>query len=81
MSEPATTSAPNHLAELDRRNALAEDGGGPERRERQHREGKLAARERVLLLLDDNSFEETDKFVTHLSTDFGMGAADKRILG
>jgi propionyl-CoA carboxylase beta chain len=74
MSEPATVPAPDHLAELDRRNALAEDGGGLERRERQRREGKLSARERVLLLLDDNSFEETDKLVTHRCTDFGMAA-------
>ncbi|AXC14284.1 Acetyl-coenzyme A carboxyl transferase alpha chain [Acidisarcina polymorpha] len=74
-----TPSSP--LAELGRRNALAEESGGPERRERQHREGKLSARERVLLLLDEGSFEETDKFVTHRCTDFGMGSEDKRILG
>ena len=74
-------NTPNHLAELNRRNQLAEEAGGPERRERQHREGKLSARERVLLLLDDNSFEETDKFVTHRCNDFGMGSDDKRIPG
>ena len=43
-----------------------------ERRERQHKEGKLAARERIELLLDEGSFEELDKFVTHHCTDFGM---------
>ena len=43
-----------------------------ERRERQHREGKLSARERVELLLDEGSFEETDKLVTHRCRDFGM---------
>ena len=74
-----TAAAPSQLAELDRRNALAEDGGGAERRERQHRDGKLSARERVLLLLDDNTFEETDKLVTHRCTDFGM--QEKRIPG
>jgi propionyl-CoA carboxylase beta chain len=79
MSEPATAVTPNHFAELDRRNALAEEGGGPDRRERQHREGKLSARERVLLLLDDDSFEETDKLVTHRCNDFGMG--EKKIPG
>ncbi len=60
------------LEELRRRNAAAEAGGGPERRERQHREGKLSARERVELLLDEGTFEELDKQVTHRCTDFGM---------
>jgi propionyl-CoA carboxylase beta chain len=62
------------LAELERRNRQAEEGGGRERRERQHREGKLSARERIHLLLDEGSFEESDKFVTHRCTDFGMEA-------
>ncbi len=74
----APTRSPQ-FAELDLRNSLAEESGGAERRERQHREGKLSARERVLLLLDDGSFEETDKFVTHRCIDFGM--EEKRILG
>ncbi len=81
MPDPTIPVLPNHLAELDRRNTLAEASGGPERRERQHREGKLSARERILLLLDEGTFEETDKFVTHRCNDFGMGAPDKRILG
>ena len=68
---PHTT---HRTAELERRHAAAEDGGGTERRERQHKEGKLSARERVLFLLDDDTFEETDKFVTHRCTDFGMEA-------
>ena len=59
-------------AELERRDALALDGGGAERRERQHREGKLAARERLELLLDSGSFEELDRLVTHRCRDFGM---------
>jgi propionyl-CoA carboxylase beta chain len=67
------------LAELDRRNRLAEEGGGQERRERQHAEGKLSARERIALLLDEGTFEEMDKLVVHRSTDFGM--QDKRIPG
>ncbi len=62
------------LHELQRRNALAEEAGGAARRERQHREGKLSARERVELLLDEGTFEETDRFVTHRCTDFGMEA-------
>ncbi|HEV3254939.1 MAG TPA: carboxyl transferase domain-containing protein, partial [Candidatus Acidoferrales bacterium] len=60
--------------ELRRRSAEAEAGGGAERRERQHNEGKLAARERIELLLDEGTFEELDKFVTHHCTDFGMEA-------
>src|SRR5512140_1667275 len=60
------------LEELRRRNAAAEAGGGPERKERQHREGKLSARERVELLLDEGTFQELDKQVTHRCTDFGM---------
>ncbi len=58
--------------ELKRRDALAEEGGGRERRERQHKEGKLSARERIELLLDEGSFEEIDKYVTHHCSDFGM---------
>ena len=50
----------------------AEQGGGPERRARQHKEGKLTARERIDLLLDEGSFEELDKLVTHRCRDFGM---------
>src|SRR5450631_4247481 len=60
------------LAELKNRNDLAESGGGPQRRERQHKEGKMSARERVEFLLDGGTFEETDKLVTHRSNDFGM---------
>jgi propionyl-CoA carboxylase beta chain len=60
------------LAELKNRDRLAEEGGGAARRERQHKEGKMSARERIDFLLDDGTFEETDKLVTHRSNDFGM---------
>src|SRR6202161_2037304 len=60
------------LADLRRRNAEAEAGGGAERREREHTVGKLTARERVALLLDEGTFEELDKFVAHRSVEFGM---------
>jgi propionyl-CoA carboxylase beta chain len=60
------------VGELRRRHANAEAGGGAERRERQHKEGKLSARERIDLLLDEGSFEELDKLVRHRSRDFGM---------
>src|SRR5919109_3715258 len=60
------------LAELKRRDQLAEAGGGEERRTRQHKEGKMSARERIAFLLDEGTFEETDKLVTHRCNDFGM---------
>ena len=62
----------NRIEELRRKHHAAEEGGGPERRARQHAEGKLSARERIELLLDEGSFEELDKFVTHRCRDFGM---------
>jgi propionyl-CoA carboxylase beta chain len=64
------------LAALD---AQAELGGGLERIEKQHQEGKLTARERIDLLLDPGSFIELDKFKTHRADDFGM--SQKKILG
>ena len=62
----------NRLEALRLRHEAAEQGGGPERRARQHKEGKLSARERIDLLLDEGSFEELDKLVTHRCRDFGM---------
>jgi propionyl-CoA carboxylase beta chain len=67
------------LQELDARHRQAELGGGLERIERQHTAGKLTARERLKFLLDEGSFHELDKFVTHRSTDFGMG--QQQVLG
>ena len=60
------------LAELEHRRSTARAGGGPRRIEAQHAKGKLTARERIELLLDDGSFEEFDMFVAHRATDFGM---------
>ena len=62
----------DRLEEVRRRHIAAEEGGGAERRERQHREGKLSVRERVELLLDEGTFEEIDKLVQHRCRDFGM---------
>src|SRR5512143_1851658 len=62
----------DRLEELRRRHASAEAGGGEARRERQHAEGKLSARERIDLLLDEGTFVETDKLVRHRCNDFGM---------
>jgi propionyl-CoA carboxylase beta subunit len=61
------------IAELDRRRHVARQGGGPRRIDAQHKRGKLTARERIELLVDDGSFEEYDTFVEHRCTDFGMG--------
>src|SRR4026208_2455326 len=60
------------LADLQRRQTGAEQGGGPGRVDQQHKKGKLTARERLDLLLDEGSFVELDRFVTHRSTDFGL---------
>jgi len=62
----------DRFAEVRRRHANAEAGGGEERMQRQHKEGKLAARERIDLLLDEGTFEEMDKLVRHRCRDFGM---------
>jgi propionyl-CoA carboxylase beta chain len=64
------------LGEWERR---AREGGGAERVARQHKAGKLTARERVARLCDPDSFVEMDQLVTHRSTDFGM--ADQKIPG
>src|SRR5882762_10054731 len=58
--------------ELERKNEESLLGGGEKRIEQQHAKGKLTARERVLLLLDEGSFEELGKFVMHRSKDFGL---------
>ncbi|MCK4338539.1 MAG: acyl-CoA carboxylase subunit beta [Candidatus Cloacimonetes bacterium] len=65
-----------HLEELEKQALL---GGGEKRIKAQHDKGKLTARERIDLILDKGTFRETDKFVTHRCTDFGMG--EKKILG
>jgi propionyl-CoA carboxylase beta chain len=62
----------NKFYELEQKNKQAELGGGKERIEKQKSAGKLTARERVIKLLDKGSFVETDKFVVHNTTDFGM---------
>ncbi len=60
------------LDQLEERRDQARLGGGQSRIEAQHARGKLTARERIELLLDEDSFEEFDMFVTHRNTDFGM---------
>ncbi|WP_417694514.1 acyl-CoA carboxylase subunit beta [Roseibium sp.] len=60
------------LAELEARREIAYLGGGQRRIDSQHAKGKLTARERIELLLDEGSFEEFDMFKSHRCTDFGM---------
>ena len=62
----------NKIEVLSERSAIAEEGGGKVRLEKQRASGKLTARERIDFFLDEGSFEEFDKFVVHRSTDFGM---------
>src|SRR5215213_5484182 len=57
---------------LEQRRAESEQGGGASRVKAQHDKGKLSARERLDVLLDEGSFVEFDRFVTHRSTDFGL---------
>ncbi|MDP9179272.1 MAG: methylmalonyl-CoA carboxyltransferase, partial [Gemmatimonadota bacterium] len=60
------------LSLLERRRAESEQGGGEARLKAQHEKGKLSARERLDLLLDEGSFVELDRFVVHRSHDFGL---------
>jgi Acetyl-CoA carboxylase, carboxyltransferase component (subunits alpha and beta) len=63
---------------LEKENILFE-AGGKDKIEKQHKEGKLTARERINLLFDEGTFEEIDRFVEHRITDFGMES--KKVLG
>lgn len=62
------------LKDLEKRNDLAMEGGGPGRREKHKQGGRLTARERLDVLLDPGSFVETDRFVTHRCTNFDMAS-------
>src|SRR6476646_2768447 len=78
IEHPATGTAARitHLRELREK---AMEGGGQRRIEQQHAKGKLTARERIDLLLDEGTFTELDAFVVHRNSDFGL--AEQRILG
>ncbi len=67
------------IAEIEKRRENARLGGGQQRIDAQHKRGKLTARERIDLLLDEDSFEEFDMYVEHRCTDFGM--QDNKISG
>ena len=67
------------IQQLEKKRAQARQGGGPKRIAAQHAKGKLTARERLEVLLDEGSFEEWDMFVEHRCSDFGM--QDQKIPG
>lgn len=84
LAAPDRQTAPSvslneRLAQLEKLRRKAELGGGEERIKAQHQKGKLTARERIELLVDPNSFEEFDVFVTHRSSDFGLDK--QKVLG
>jgi len=79
VSSDVVSSKVDPLAQLADMRRQADSGGGEERLRRQRDAGKLTARERILLLFDPESFEETDAFVTHRCRDFGM--ADQIVPG
>jgi len=70
----STETHKQKLAQLEALNAQALEGGGADRVAKQHAAGKLTARERIELLVDEDSFVELDRLVTHRCTDFGMEA-------
>lgn len=69
----------NKLEFLEQKSQLAEKGGGESRMQKQRESGKMTARERIEFFLDENSFEEFDKFVVHRSSDFGLD--EQKFLG
>lgn len=80
----SSTSAPSIVQlkhafrnRLAKANEAAELGGGQKRIDTQHKKGKLTARERISLLLDDGSFQEYDRLKTHRCNEFGM---DKEVI-
>jgi acetyl-CoA carboxylase carboxyltransferase component len=76
---PTPPTVVQRIARLRETRERARLGGGERRIQQQHAKGKLTARERIDLLLDEGSFEEIDAFVTHRIDDFGMGG--QKVLG
>jgi propionyl-CoA carboxylase beta chain len=69
---PKVEKMTTNIAEMERRRTAAKLGGGQRRIDAQHAKGRLTARERLEILLDDGSFEELDMYVEHNCVDFGM---------
>jgi acetyl-CoA carboxylase carboxyltransferase component len=80
MLERETMSNPK-IEQLNQMRLKSAAGGGPQRVDKQHKSGKLTARERLDLLLDPGSFREIDVFVVQRERNFGMDEPDKHILG
>jgi acetyl-CoA carboxylase carboxyltransferase component len=80
MLERETVSNPK-IEQLNQMRLKSAAGGGPQRVDKQHKSGKLTARERLDLLLDPGSFREIDVFVVQRERNFGMDQPDKHILG
>ena len=72
-------SSEEKIQYLEKLNQEALLGGGEKRIESQHKKGKLTARERIELLIDEGTFQEIGKFVTHRATDFGLDK--QKVLG
>ena len=79
MSHAREPTIKDKIAKLNELDQEAKLGGGQKRIDEQHKKGKMTARERIELLLDEGSFNELDRFVIHQCTDFGMD--EKRVLG
>lgn len=75
------TNHDHKIEQLNEMRLRSMAGGGPERVEKQHRSGKLTARERLDLLLDPGSFREVDAFVVHRERNFGMDRPENQYLG
>jgi len=77
MTNPSNQQKYELLEQMRKR---SQQGGGPDRIERQHKSGKMTARERLELLFDPGTFRETDAFVVQRSRDFGMDRPENQIL-
>src|SRR5260221_3452690 len=81
-SKKEASMTENHKVEmLEEMRAKSRQGGGAERIERQHKGGKLTARERIDLLLDPGSFRELDAFVVQRTREFGMDRPENQFVG
>ena len=77
--QPEKKKIDEQIEVLESLRQSAHQGGGQDRIDQQHSRGKLTARERLALLMDEGTFQELDPFVTHRITDFGL--ADRKVLG
>src|SRR5579863_7599147 len=81
MADQTLTRPDSKLDELDEMRTRSRSAGGPDKIERQHKSGKLTARERIELLLDPGSFREIDAFVIQRARDFGMERPENQFMG